>query len=167
MDPHILKVKVNPHHHHAPISLFSFSDIALKHGQDFAAGYHHPLDAVSTFLSSAGSSLDQNTTSHLSDQLKTTTEMRAAIVPVPSFKVWQRQEDSSSTKPLPSPAFFCVAPPSALLSSSPQPRSLPSLSQMLGRPLQLRSHHLKTRTSTGVCYVTKQHGEAVTEPAIS
>lgn len=49
MDPHILKVKVNPHHHHAPISLFSFSDITLKHGQDFAAGYHHPLDAVSTF----------------------------------------------------------------------------------------------------------------------
>ncbi|KAM6283491.1 LOW QUALITY PROTEIN: uncharacterized protein M6G45_001845 [Spheniscus humboldti] len=136
-------------------------DIASKNGQDF----DHRLDAVSTFLSSQGSSLDQSTRSHILRQLETTTEMRAAAAPVPSLKVWQTQDDLSTTKPLPSPAFFCVAPSLALLSSGPaltmtspetqstpsrslaypaptptslsHPRSLPSLSRMPETSLQL------------------------------
>ncbi|XP_068813295.1 enhancer of split m7 protein-like [Struthio camelus] len=49
-------------------------DIVSKNGQDFAAGYRHCLNAVSTFLSSVGSSLDQNTRSHILRQLETTTK---------------------------------------------------------------------------------------------
>ena len=178
-----------------PISLFSFSDLASKNSQDFAAGYHHCLDAVNTFLSSAGSSLDQNTRSQISHQLKTTTDTRAAVAPVPSFKVWQPRDDLSSTKSLPSPALFCVAPPSALLSlpalTSPETQSTPRgrwlippqhLLHCLNRGPSLHSprcrgklsnctrmwsHHLQTRTPTGVCYGTKQRWEAGTEPAIS
>ncbi|XP_064375443.1 transcription factor HES-2-like [Dromaius novaehollandiae] len=134
-------------------------DIAPKNGQDFAAGYRHCLNAVSTFLSSVGSSLDQNTRSHILRQLETTTEMKAAAAPAPSPKVWQPQDDLSSAKPLQSPAFLHGAAPSASLSSGPalamtssetqvtargqlayppptlislsQPSFLPSLSQML------------------------------------
>nr|XP_009683472.1 PREDICTED: transcription factor HES-2-like [Struthio camelus australis] len=104
-------------------------DIVSKNGQDFAAGYRHCLNAVSTFLSSVGSSLDQNTRSHILRQLETTTKVKAAIAPAPSPKVWQPQGDLPTTKPLQSPAFLQVAAPSGLLSSGPALTMTPAETQ--------------------------------------
>lgn len=115
MDPHTLKVQVNAHHHHAHLPIL-FLRHCLKERPRLC---HHGLDAVSTFLTSVGSLLNQSTRSHILCQLKTTIEMRAAAALVPSLKVWQTQDDLSTTKPLPSPAFFCLALPLALLSSGP------------------------------------------------
>ncbi|XP_019404459.1 PREDICTED: transcription factor HES-4-like [Crocodylus porosus] len=134
---------------------------ASKDGQDFAAGYCHCLTAVSNFLSSVGSSLNQNIKSQILRQLEDASKVRSTGAPDQSPKIWQPQEvNLPSTKPHlhQSSAFLCVTAPALLppgttmtlpaletqscpreqMSESPalgsQPPLPPSLSQTLINP---------------------------------
>ncbi|CAM2097319.1 unnamed protein product [Caretta caretta] len=74
-------------------------------GQEFAAGYHHCPNAVSAFLSSAGSLVDHDLKSQIPHSLQHTIEARATTALESPPKVQQPQGAFLlSNKPL--PPFF-------------------------------------------------------------
>lgn len=137
------------------------SDIAAsKDGQDFAAGYCHCLNAVSNFLSSDGSSLNQNIKSQILRQLEDASKVRSTVAPNQSPKIWQPQEANlPSTKPhlRQSSAFFCVTAPALLppgtamtlpaLETQSRPREQMSQSPALGSQLPLLPSLSRTLTT--------------------
>ncbi|XP_019382228.1 PREDICTED: transcription factor HES-4-A-like [Gavialis gangeticus] len=133
---------------------------ASKDGQDFAAGYCHCLSAVSNFLSSVGSSLNQNIRSQILRQLEDASKVRSTVAPDQSPKIWQPQEANlPSTKPhlRQSSAFLRVTAPALLppgttmtlpaLETQSRPRGQMSQSPALGSQLPLPPSLSRTLTN--------------------
>ncbi|XP_053146827.1 transcription factor HES-2-like isoform X2 [Hemicordylus capensis] len=63
--------------------------------RDFAAGYRHCINTVSSFLSSAGSSLSQDIKSRILQQLEETPGAKPSIAPALFSRVWQPPKTDS------------------------------------------------------------------------
>uniref|UniRef100_A0ACB8ES11 Uncharacterized protein n=1 Tax=Sphaerodactylus townsendi TaxID=933632 RepID=A0ACB8ES11_9SAUR len=96
--------------------------------QDFAAGYHHCINTVSSFLSSAGSCLDQEMKSQILRQLEQTSGLRT------SFGTISRPRHPHKTISAPPPFLRAspLLPPPPQMSTGPTPS--PPESQTITNP---------------------------------